>query len=121
MKREMTCICCPIGCTLCVEDSPDGLRVTGNGCPRGDKYARTEAVSPRRTVTGTVAVRGGDVPRLSVKTAGDIPKSTIFDCMRAVHGVAVDAPVAIGDVILENVAGTGVDLVATKAVARAEA
>lgn len=113
---EMTCICCPIGCALTVEGSGDNLRVTGNSCPRGEKYARTEATSPRRTVTGTVAVRGGEIPRLSVKTAGDIPKDKIFDCMKAIHAVELDAPVEMGAVILKDCVGTGVDLVATKTV-----
>ena len=115
---EMTCICCPIGCALTVEGEGDALRVSGNSCPRGEKYARAEATSPRRTVTGTVAVLGGEIPRLSVKTAGDIPKSMISDCMKAIHAVEVNAPVEIGAVILKDCAGTGVDLVATKAVAR---
>ena len=119
MKREMTCICCPIGCQLTVEDAGGGLRVTGNGCPRGDKYARTEATDPRRTVTGTVAVRGGAIPRLSVKTAGEVPKAKIFDCMKAIHAVEAEAPVAVGDIILQDCAGTGVALVATKAVDKA--
>ena len=116
---EMTCICCPIGCTLTVEGEGDALRISGNSCPRGANYARTEATSPRRTVTGTVAVRGGEIPRLSVKTAGDIPKSMIFDCMKAIHAVEVDAPVELGAVILEDCAGTGVALVATKGVMKA--
>ena len=119
MNMEMTCICCPIGCTLTVEGTANDLRVSGNSCPRGAEYARTEAVSPRRTVTGTVAVRGGEIPRLSVKTAGDIPKAMIFDCMRAMHAVELDAPVPMGAVILPDCAGTGVALVATKAVNRA--
>ena len=116
---EMTCICCPVGCTLRVEGTGDALKVSGNTCPRGEKYARTEATKPMRTVTGTVAVRGGEIPRLSVKTAGEIPKASIFDCMRAIRAVEVDAPVEIGAVILRDCAGTGVDLVATKAVSSA--
>ena len=117
MNMDMTCICCPIGCALSVAGEEGQLRVSGNGCPRGEKYARTEAVSPMRTVTGTVAVKGGEIPRLSVKTAKDIPKSKIFDCMRAIHALQLEAPVAMGAVILPDCAGTGVALVATKSVA----
>ena len=116
MKLEMTCIGCPMGCALSVEVNGGQISVTGNTCPRGEKYAKNEAVCPKRTVTSTVAVRGGAIPRLSVKTAQDIPKDRIFDCMAAIRGVTVNAPVAIGAVILENCAGTGVDLIATKSV-----
>ena len=116
MKLEMTCIGCPLGCALSVEVNGEQITVTGNTCPRGEKYAKNEAVCPKRTVTSTVAVRGGVIPRLSVKTAQDIPKDRIFDCMAAIRGVTVNAPVAIGAVILENCAGTGVDLIATKSV-----
>lgn len=116
MKLEMTCIGCPLGCALSVDVEGADIRVTGNSCPRGEKYAKTEAVCPRRTVTSTVAVRGGSIPRLSVKTAQDIPKDRIFACMDAIRAVSVDAPVAIGAVILPDCAGTGVPLVATKSV-----
>ena len=116
MKLEMTCIGCPLGCALNVKVNGEQITVTGNTCPRGEKYAKNEAVCPKRTVTSTVAVRGGVIPRLSVKTAQDIPKDKIFDCMAAIRGVTVNAPVTIGTVILKNCVGTGVDVIATKSV-----
>lgn len=72
-----------------------------------------EVTDPTRIVTTTVRVKNGSMPVVSVKTAQDIPKGKIFDCVDALRDVCVEAPVQIGDVILENVAGTGVDIVAT--------
>ena len=77
-------------------------------------YARKEVTNPTRIVTSTVKVEGGLVEMISVKTKEDIPKDKIFDCMRALKGITVKAPVHIGDVILADAAGTGVDVVATR-------
>ena len=90
--------------------------VAGNTCKRGDDYARKEVTHPTRIVTSSVCVAGGIAPMVSVKTRNDIPQDKIFDCVHALKGLTVDAPVSIGDIVLENVAGTGVDVIATKAV-----
>lgn len=114
-KKELICIGCPLGCMLTVElDGKEVVSVKGNTCIRGDKYARKEVTNPTRIVTSTVLVKNGDKPSVSVKTREDIPKEKIFDCMRALKGVCVEAPVRIGDVLVKNAAGTGVDIVATK-------
>ena len=114
-KRELICIGCPMGCPLTVEmDGREIVSVSGNTCPRGDAYARKEVTNPTRIVTSTVKVEGGLVEMISVKTKEDIPKDKIFDCMRALKGITVKAPVHIGDVILADAAGTGVDVVATR-------
>lgn len=114
-KINLICIGCPMGCPLTIEkDGRKILSVTGNTCPRGDAYARKELTNPTRIVTSTVAVEGGDVMRISVKTKQDIPKDKIFACVKELKNISVKAPVHIGDVILKNVAGTGVDVVATK-------
>ena len=116
-KRELTCISCPMGCQVTVElERGEVQRVYGNTCPRGDVYARKEVVNPTRIVTSTVVVTGGERSRLSVKTKTDIPKDRIFAVMEAINAVKVPAPVAIGEVILRDVAGTGADVVATRAV-----
>lgn len=117
MARELTCIGCPLGCSLSVtmdEGGKEVLEVSGNTCPRGDAYARKEVTNPTRIVTSTVRVRGGLAPMVSCKTGGDIPKGKIFEVMRALRDVCAQAPVHIGDVVLADVAGTGVDMVATK-------
>ena len=112
----LTCIRCPKGCQVTV--ALEGGRVTavtGNGCPRGDAYARKEVTDPTRVVTTVVPVSGSGVARMvSVKTAGDVPKAKVLDVVRALSGVRLAAPVHIGDVVLVDVCGTGVDVVATK-------
>ena len=112
-KRELICIGCPMGCPIVVE-MEDGkvLSVTGNTCPRGESYARKEVTNPTRIVTTTVRVDGGKVPMINVKTEQDIPKDKIFECIAALRGVTMKAPIHIGDIILENVADTGVNIVA---------
>ena len=115
--RELTCINCPMGCRISVEMSgQEVISVTGNTCKRGEIYARSEVVAPVRTVTTTMAVTGGVVDRVSCKTASPVPKDKIFDVMAAINTVSCNAPVAIGDVLISDCAGTGVDVVATKAV-----
>ncbi len=114
-KRELTCIGCPLGCPVTVSmEGGQVLKVEGNTCRRGDVYARKEVTNPTRIVTSTVKVTGGSADMVSVKTREDIPKDKIFACVQALKDVVVEAPVHIGDVILSNVAGTGVDIVATK-------
>lgn len=114
-KRELICIGCPMGCPLTVTlDGGAVVTVQGNTCPRGDAYARKEVTAPTRIVTSTVRVSGGTLAMVSCKTRSDIPKGQIFDVVRALKDVEVSAPVAIGQVLAENAAGTGVDIIATK-------
>ena len=114
-KKSLICIGCPMGGMLSVTfENGEVTEVTGNTCKRGDVYARKEVTNPTRIVTSTVKVSGGTLAMVSVKTKTDIPKGKIFDCVRALKTVCVKAPVHIGDVILENVADTGVDIIATK-------
>ena len=107
-KRDLTCIGCPLGCQITVTmENGEVTDVKGNTCPRGDKYAREEVTNPTRVVTSIVAA-------VSVKTKDVIPKGKIFDILDEIKPVVVKAPVKIGDVIVPNVAGTGVDVIATK-------
>ncbi|MDD6193291.1 MAG: DUF1667 domain-containing protein [Lachnospiraceae bacterium] len=113
--RDLICIGCPLGCSLKVTlDNGEVTEVTGNTCPNGDKYARKECTNPTRIVTSSVRVKGGKINMVSCKTKEDIPKGMIFDIAKAMENVVVDAPVAIGDVVLANVCNTGVDVIATK-------
>ena len=112
---ELICIGCPMGCMLTVETLDDGtMNVSGNTCPNGEKYAKKELTNPTRIVTSSVRVVDGAHPVVSVKTASDIPKDKIFSCMEEINKTSVTAPVSIGDVIIENVAGTGINVIATK-------
>ena len=114
-KRELICIGCPMGCALTVElEGNEVISVIGDTCKRGDDYARKEVTNPTRIVTSTVKVANGVLAAVSVKTEKDIPKGRIFDCVRALKDVTVTAPVHIGDVIMKDVAGTGVNVIATK-------
>jgi CxxC motif-containing protein len=114
MKRNLICISCPIGCHITVEGSDGNYTVTGNTCKNGEKYGIEEVTNPQRVVPSTVVIKGAMISRLPVKTADTIPKAKIFDCMKALEDVVVTAPVKMGDVIVPNVCGTGVDVVATK-------
>lgn len=121
-KRELICIGCPMGCPVTVElEGGEIVNVTGHTCKRGDVYARKEVTNPTRIVTSTVMVEGGTADMVSVKTRDDVPKGKIFECVQALKGLTVQAPVSIGDVILSNAAGTGVDIIATKGVEAASA
>ena len=109
--KELICIVCPKGCHLKVDENND-YAVTGNGCPRGAEYGKAELTNPTRVVTSTVRIVGASLPRCPVKTNGVIPKGMIFDIMKALDEVSLTAPVTVGDVVIENVCGTGVNVVA---------
>ena len=115
MNRTLTCIGCPMGCTIEVELDEAGNFVSSKGwsCLIGKRYAQEEVTAPVRTVTALVGVNGRTEP-LSVKTKAPIPKGKIFDCLEELKSIRVNAPVHIGDVVLENTCGSGVPVVATK-------
>lgn len=113
--RELTCIGCPIGCALVVElKGKEVISVSGNTCKIGENYGKKECTNPTRVVTSSVFVTGGEIAVLPVKTEKDIPKDLIYDCVKALKNVVVKAPISIGDVVLENILNTGVNIVATK-------
>lgn len=121
-KRELTCIVCPVGCRVAVEIEGEETRVSGNQCKRGEAYCRQEVSCPVRTVTSLVAVSGGEHPLCPVKTSRAIPRAKIADVLTILRTMRVNAPIAIGDILLADIAGTGADLVATDSrAARAEA
>lgn len=116
-KRELVCICCPLGCNLTAEIEENGeVRISGNTCNRGADYGKKEMTDPTRIVTTTVRVKGGTLPALSVKTQDGVPKNKVLECIQSLRKVEVEAPVHIGDVVLADIVGTGVDVVATKEV-----
>lgn len=114
-KREMVCVSCPMGCAITVEldDNNEVISVTGNTCPRGEKYARQECTHPERMLTSTVKVEGGRLPVVPVKSASPIPKEMLFDAMKEVNKVTLKAPVTFGDVAVKDILGTGIDIVVT--------
>ena len=112
---ELICITCPRGCHLQVDEN---LNVTGNMCPRGAVQAKAELTHPVRMVTSSVSVISKTATRLPVKTKDPIPKEIIFPVMEEIEKVVVKAPISIGDVIIKDVLGCGVDIVATKDIER---
>ena len=112
MKRDMVCIICPRGCSLCAQIQSDGVTVTGNACPKGQEYAVNECTNPVRTVTATVRVSNRHNTMVSVKTASPVAKGKMMEVMAVLRRIQVAAPVHIGDVIAKNVCGG--DIVATK-------
>ena len=112
--KELTCINCPLGCLLTVEtDGDEIVEISGYTCPRGKAYAEKEVTNPTRIVTSTVRVIGGKKDRVACKTAAAVPKEKIAAVMEAINAAAAQAPVVIGEVLIADVAGTGVDVVAT--------
>lgn len=114
MKQEFICISCPVGCMLTVEDQDGQIVVTGNACPRGKTYGVKEFTAPERMVTSSVAADGGMQPLVSVKTASPVPKAAVPDVLAAIRSARAAAPVSIGDVVVPDAAGTGVDVIATR-------
>lgn len=114
IKTELTCIVCPMGCHLNVEQSEEGFKVEGNTCKRGEKYAVQELTNPTRVITTTVKLENSYLQLLPVKTEDPIPKGIIFDIMEALDKVKVNAPVKVGDVIVENILDTGVNVISAK-------
>jgi CxxC motif-containing protein len=114
LDHQLICIGCPKGCFITVHRKEDGnLEVSGNSCPVGDGYARKEMTSPTRIITSLIKVTGGAGRVVSVKTASDVPKAKIAACMEQIGKTRVSAPVSSGDILIADVAGTGVNIVAT--------
>lgn len=110
-ERDLICIVCPRGCRLHVDKD---LNVTGNFCPRGKAYGQQEVTNPTRVVTSTVRIENAILPLCPVKTNSPIPKGKIFEIMSSINEIKIQAPVHIGDVIIHDICGTGIDLVATR-------
>ena len=117
MEQIITCINCPVGCRMTVQLNESGAfaSVSGNTCPRGEKYARQECTSPELMITAVIPVSGSSVP-LSVKSAVPVPKILIHAVMRELSAVSVSLPVRSGDIVLPNVLNSGVDIIATRSI-----
>ena len=111
IERNLTCIVCPLGCDLKVQlDANKVISVSGNTCPRGEKYAQSECTNPQRTVTTTIKCDNGAV--LPVKTNRTIPKEKMAECMKIINNTIAHLPISVGDVIIEDVFGA--DIVAAR-------
>jgi CxxC motif-containing protein len=112
-RKELICIVCPNGCGLVAERDGEEIRVTGNRCPKGETFAVTELTNPTRTISSTVRTTFPQALVLPVRVSAEIPKSRIFDVMAEINKVVVSTPVGRGDVIIKDVLGLGVDVIAT--------
>ena len=110
---ELICITCPRGCHLKVDEEND-YAVSGNACPRGEVYGKNEILNPVRVVTSTVKTSVKAESRCPVKTNGAIPKGKMFEAMRLLDDIVLDAPINVGDVVIADLFGTGIDFVTCK-------
>ena len=114
MIRNITCIICPRGCAMTAQQEGESVTVAGNACPRGEEYAVNECLHPVRTVTATVRVANRPDTMVSVKTAQPVAKEKMQEVMAAMRSIWVNAPLSIGDVILQDICGS--DIIVTKAI-----
>jgi len=115
--KKYTCIVCPLGCVVKVTARGRKIiRISGCECVRGRKYAEKEHTAPERVLTTTVKVKNGKIPLVPVRTAQPVPKGKMLKCMDELARVEVRAPVKVGDVVADDIAGTGVAVMATRRV-----
>ncbi|HCZ06023.1 MAG: hypothetical protein PWP37_1540 [Thermotogota bacterium] len=123
MSEKITVVCtsCPLGCRVNITKKPDGsFAVSGNKCHRGYDFAVEEMTNPKRVLTTSIRVIKGKLPLVSVKTVPRIPKNLIPAAMKEIKKIKVEAPVRTGDVLVKDLLGTGVNLVATRSVEKEE-
>lgn len=115
ITQNVTCVQCPMGCSLSVDIDNNGQveQVRGNGCPRGKAYGISEVTHPVRVVTSLMRVAGENHP-ISVRTADAVPREKVGEVLRAIHNTVKTAPAHVGEVLIKDVAGTGIDVIATK-------
>lgn len=113
-EKQIVCTVCPSGCRLTVWEEDGEVRVRGNGCRRGAEHGVAEYANPMRMLTTTVVIEGGTQFRLPVISSGEIPKAKLMDCLKTLYAIRARAPVACGDVIVRDICGTGVDVVASR-------
>lgn len=119
--KEIICVSCPKGCRINVQNNGEKIiSITGNDCLKGIKYAEEEFINPLRILPTTVRVIGGELPLVSVKTKKAIPKRLLLKAMTEIAEIEVKAPVKIGQVIKYDLMGTGVSLVATRNIKKAD-
>lgn len=117
MSDEIVCIMCPVGCEVRAEvEDGEIIEIEGYGCEDGEEYAEQEIASPKRTVMSVVNCVDGNFPTVSVKTSEPLSKQNIEGVMEALSEIEVVAPIEVGDVVVKNVCGLGVDVVATRTV-----
>lgn len=118
--KEMTCIVCPNGCRLQIDDSGSELLVSGNQCKRGAAFAATELTHPMRTICSTVNTCFAEIPVVPVRVSAEIPKERIFDVMCEINKVKLTERLGTGDPVIRDVLGLGVDVIVTSDILKGE-
>lgn len=114
MKKDIICTVCPMGCVISVEGENGNISIIeGYTCQRGKTYAENEFISPVRILTSTAKLADSKNPLIAVRSKSPVPKDKLFECMAEIRKLTVEAPVKRGDVLIENVCGTGVDIVSS--------
>lgn len=114
MEKELVCIQCPLGCRLTVYiDNGQVKRIEGNQCRKGHDYASQEAVEPKRTITSLMRASNRSKP-FSARTTADVPKDRLWECVARIRSARPAAPISAGQVLIKNLCGTNVDVVATQ-------
>ena len=113
-EKNYTCIVCPMSCSITVREENGQLIVTGNSCPRGEKFAKDEYVEPKRMLTTTIEIEDGVIRRLPVISSAELPKEKISAYLKEIYQVKVKAPVTMGDVIIADLCASGIDIVAAR-------
>lgn len=113
---KLVCINCPRGCKLDVENINGEIKVTGNFCPRGEKYAISELTNPLRTLTTTVAIKSNLYKRLPVISSAPLPKDKVMLAVKALKDIETSAPIYMGDVVVKDILGLGIDIIASKSI-----
>ena len=114
MKKSLICIGCPRGCRLEVEMEGETITVRGNSCPKGEEYAKQEMTNPRRVVTAVIHTTSRQIPWLPVKTSAPYPKAQIAPLLNRLYAMTITPPVRCGDVLLQDIDGSGIHVVATE-------
>lgn len=114
MTKEFVCIVCPSSCRLSVSEENGELTVSGNACKRGEEHGKSEFANPMRMLTTTVAIEGGTLPRLPVIGSGEVPKAKMGECLKELYGLRLKAPVKCGEVVVKDICGCGVDVLASR-------
>lgn len=114
MKKVITCIVCPVGCTLTVYEENHQIIVEGNQCKRGQEFGEKEYIRPMRILTTTVKIEGSLHRRLPVMSDGEIPKDQLTQCVQALYKISVQAPIIRGDILVKDICHTGINIVASR-------
>ena len=114
VEKKIICTACPRGCEITIKDKNGELEISGFSCKKGEEYAREEYISPKRILTTTAMIKNGELPLCPVRTEQGIPKGMIFQAMKIISNIIMEAPIEMGDIIIENILNTGINLVSSR-------